>query len=858
MAHTGSPEGIEALRDALAERYSIRECCGQGGMASVYRAVDLRHHRDVAIKVLVPQVSSTLAVDRFLREIQIAAGLSHPHILPVFDSGEAAGMLYYVMPYVEGQTLRDRLDDGGPLPVNEVVRLGIELTDALEYAHARGVVHRDVKPANILLQGSHATIADFGLARAIRAAGDRQLTSDGWAVGTPLYMSPEQALGGHDVDGRTDIYALGCVLFEALTGVPHGADPTLRTLLGQSAASPAERRAQQLRHVPSRLRYALNKATATLPEERFASARDFGTALSTSRMRPRRAAMVAAGSAILGIAVLLGGERLVRSGPNGLVPNRVVVASLGNRTGSPELASLGEMAADWVTQGLERSGLVDVVPTATVRNIERHVERAEPGSDPAFQVASQTRAGLIVSGDIYREGDSLLIHVQLTNARQNRVAGSIDPVLAPVHGSRDALMTQLRSRVMGLLAVQLDARIAGAPGASARPPAFEAYRRFNEGMELYSLHRPAEAVPHFKAARELDSGFVQAWLFEALMLSNVARFAEADSILDAVDARRDELSPHDRHWLDYRRALLAGRRDEALRAIRDAARLAPVSRASYNLAVEAMEGGRLEEALESLGRLEADRGAMQGFVPYLATVATINHLLARHDDESDALRRMRELYPNDAWVSILEAAHLAAVARPDQAVERIGDVEAGSDPRWNAMVAARYVGDELQVHGQTEAARDVLARSLVWWASQPRHTTDAMAYQIERIEVLRRLGRLREADTAVTRLLGLYPNDIRIRTLAGVIAAARHDTAGSQAASDWLANRHERYLFGLPDFGRARIAAVAGDRRAAIALLRSARSAGRPLGVGFHQEPDLASLRGDTAFQALATPWVRR
>ncbi|HJU66750.1 MAG TPA: hypothetical protein VJ650_00785, partial [Gemmatimonadaceae bacterium] len=314
----------------------------------------------------------------------------------------------------------------------------------------------------------------------------------------------------------------------------------------------------------------------------------------------------------------------------------------------------------------------------------------------------------------------------------------------------------------------------------------------------------------------------------------------------------------DRHWLDYRRALLAGRREEALRAIRDAAQLAPGSRASYNLAVEAMEAGRLEEALESLGRLEADRGAMQGFVPYLATVATVNHLLARHDEEANALRRMRALYPNDAWVPVLEAAHLAAVGRPEQAVERARSIESGADPRWNAMVVARYVGDELQVHGHTEAAREVLARSLVWLGSQPRQVTDALPYQIERIEVLRRLGRLPDADTAITRLVALHSNDIRVRTLAGVVAAARNDTARSNDASTWLANRHDPYLFGLPDFGRARIAALAGDRDGAIAFLRSARSAGRPLGVGFHQEPDLSSLRSDTAFQSLAMPWRRR
>jgi tetratricopeptide (TPR) repeat protein len=377
-------------------------------------------------------------------------------------------------------------------------------------------------------------------------------------------------------------------------------------------------------------------------------------------------------------------------------------------------------------------------------------------------------------------------------------------------------------------------------------------------MELYSRHRLADAIPHFTAARTIDTGFVQAWLFEALMLSNVGRFAEADSLLSTVDARRDELSPHDRHWLDYRKALMAGRRDEALRAIREAARLAPVSRASYSLAVEAMEGGRLDEALESLGHLEPHRGVMQGFVPYLATVATVNHLLAAHGDEAEALRRMRALYPHDAWVAVLEAARFAAVGQPALATERARQMEGGVDARWTPMAVARYVADELLAHEQPAAAHAVLARSLAWWESQPREIIAPLPLQMERIEVLRRLERFADADTALARLVGLYPNDIRLRTLIGVVAAARGERARSDAASEWLAERPGDYLFGLSDFGRARIAAVVGNRRSALALLRDARSAGRPLGLTFHQEPDLSSLRGDPEFEALAAPWTRR
>jgi len=221
---------VERLRAALADRYRIEGELGSGGMATVYLAEDLKHPRKVAIKVLKPALAESLGHDRFLREVEIVAGLTHPNILKLIDSGESDGLLFFVMPYVSGETLQDRIRRGGPLPVEEALRIAREVADALAYAHENGVIHRDIKPSNILFEAGHAVISDFGVARAVGAAGGTEATATGIAVGTPKYMSPEQATGG-EVDGRADIYALGCVLWEMLAGGAPFDGPTPQAIL---------------------------------------------------------------------------------------------------------------------------------------------------------------------------------------------------------------------------------------------------------------------------------------------------------------------------------------------------------------------------------------------------------------------------------------------------------------------------------------------------------------------------------------------------------------------------------------------------------------------------------------------------
>src|SRR5438309_3406965 len=260
------PDLLETLRDALVEHYAVERELGRGGMATVFLAEDLKHHRPVAIKVLHPELAAAVGADRFLREIEIAARLQHPHIVPLYDSGTAGGFLYYVMPYVEGESLRDRLEREKQLPLEDTLRIAGEVAGALAYAHSHGVVHRDIKPENVMLSGGTAVVTDFGIARAVTAAGDaRQLTQTGTVIGTPAYMSPEQATGSAEIDGRSDQYSLACVVYEMLVGEPPFTGPTAQAVMARhsldSVSPPSIVRAS----IPDAVEDALLRAPAKTP-----------------------------------------------------------------------------------------------------------------------------------------------------------------------------------------------------------------------------------------------------------------------------------------------------------------------------------------------------------------------------------------------------------------------------------------------------------------------------------------------------------------------------------------------------------------------------------------------------------------
>ena len=347
---------VTRLNAALEGRYAIERELGEGGMATVYLADDLKHKRKVALKVLKPELAAVVGAERFLAEITTTANLTHPHILPLHDSGEADGFLFYVMPHIEGESLRERIDREKQLPVDEAVKIATDLAEALDYAHRHKIIHRDIKPANVLIHEGRPLIADFGIALAVGVAGGGRLTETGLSVGTPHYMSPEQATGDQAVGVATDIYALGAVLYEMLVGEPPYTGSTAQAILGKIIAGEPVSAAKNRTSVPANVDAALRCALEKLPADRFTSAQDFVRALGDEHFRYGE--LVAAGAkdvtgpwkrlaaAMTVIAAVFGvvaGRSLVRPEPSQPVARFELTLPEGLET-SVGLVGIGKLA----------------------------------------------------------------------------------------------------------------------------------------------------------------------------------------------------------------------------------------------------------------------------------------------------------------------------------------------------------------------------------------------------------------------------------------------------------------------------------------------------------------------------------
>lgn len=477
---------LESLRTALEGRYTIERLIGQGGMATVYLARDCRHDRPVAIKVLRPELAASIGSDRFLREIQVAAHLQHPHILGLYDSGDAAGFLYYVMPFIEGESMRGRLDREGQLPLPEAIQLACEVADALQYAHNRRIVHRDIKPENILIQEGHALVADFGIARAVSQAGGDKLTETGMAVGTPHYMSPEQGLGGNNVDGRSDLYSLACVFYEMLVGQPPFDGPNAMAILARHSMENVPS-LQVVRHsIPDEIEDAVMRALEKTPADRFSSVQEFAEALCeadlgpaarrtsrrsiqavrrttprgvpTQRVRSKPRVMALSGVCLVALAGAGWGawrhwhRPPVTSGAisGELDPHRIAVLYFRDDASAD---SAQQYLADGLTEDLIREldqvqGL-DVVSERGVAPFRGEVSRDS--------VARALRAGTLVTGAIEKEGDRLRITTRLIDGSSGAefARASFEQPVKDLLGVQD----ELTGKVAGMIRERLGEEI---------------------------------------------------------------------------------------------------------------------------------------------------------------------------------------------------------------------------------------------------------------------------------------------------------------------------------------------------------------------------------------------------------------
>ena len=611
MRDEGSPGPADALRAALADRYRIEREIGAGGMAVVYLAHDLQRDRDVALKVLRSEVGIASGAERFDREIRLAARLVHPNILPLLDSGRVPasagedGRLWYTMPFVDGESLRDRLKREKQLPLDEAVRLTTEIADALGHAHAQGILHRDIKPENILLAAGHALVADFGIARALGDTGQR-ITGSGFTLGTPGYMSPEQASGERDLDARSDLYALASVTYEMLAGEPPFTGPSVQAVIARRLSQPPPSVRVIRPGVPESVDAALRRALALVPADRFASTTEFARALSATTTggsgvargpRARARWLMISGAALI-VAALIGGAfvatRFWRQPPPPatLTPNAdgdgIRLAVLPFRLIGPDTANryMAEGITEEVTSALANLSGLRVIDRASVAQYAA-------GATPARTMRAALSVDAVIDGVLQKAGDVVRVRVRLIDptTEDARWSQSWD------HAARDVfrLQSDVATRVAGVLRIQLaerESRSLSRP-PTTNPEAYDVYLRARARgrADGRGVHYADSIIADLTQAVQLDSTFAAAWgLLASQLVSSVFLF-DADSVrLDQADrAIRIALSldstvaiawkaRHDLEW----NAVRGWHFGEALADVRYALALQPSLVAAHN------------------------------------------------------------------------------------------------------------------------------------------------------------------------------------------------------------------------------------------------------------------------------------
>ncbi len=724
----GDPEDIlPAIREALKGQYDVEEQIGVGGMALVFRARDLKHERQVAIKVLRPELASQVGRERFLQEIRFAAQLSHPHIMPLHDSGIAGGLLYYVMPFVEGETLRERLDREGRLTLEEAVDITRAVSGALDFAHRQGVVHRDIKPENIMMSQGVAMVTDFGISKVFSEVGGDQLTQSGTAMGTPAYMSPEQIFGEDNVDGRSDVYSLALVVFELLSGNRLFAGSSARAILGRRAAYPNPG-LEFPWDVPNTVRDAVQAALAESPANRLPTGGAFADALTGAW---RQSETVTTPASI----------------PVRVSEQSIAVLPFANMSGDPE----NEFFSDGITEEIinaltQLDGVRVAARTSSFALKDSTVDVKEAGS--------RLGVGTVLEGTVRQAGNRLRITAQLVNSGDGyqvwseRYDREMDDVFA------------VQDEIANAIAVHMQVALGTGPVRTLVKPStddLDAYQLYLKGRHLWNRRDQAsleEAVDYFKQAIDRDPNYALAYsgLADAYLLlgsyrmlprdeahekakASAERALELDDTLAEAHTSRGQVLRLELEWEEeeraYKRAielnpsyatarqwyatLLAslGRMKEALHEVRRAAELDPLSHAiGLTVAIILDLSRDVDGAVRQLKKtlaLEPDfRSALAISPGIYAQRGLFDEALAAND-------RMAEAYGRDSPpVLASRAATLALRGDLDEArVLRDKAVANGLDAGFEGFVCAAL--------GEYDCALDALDRAVdqrSWFAYQ--------------------------------------------------------------------------------------------------------------------------------------------
>jgi serine/threonine protein kinase/Tfp pilus assembly protein PilF len=664
-------ELLNRVREALADRYAVEREVGRGGMATVYLAQDRRHHRPVAVKVLHPQLALSLGPDRFLREIQIAARLQHPHIVPLYDSGRSGDFLYYVMPYIEGESLRQRLEHETPLPAEVAVHIGRAVATALDYAHRQQVVHRDIKPENVMLHEGEPLVTDFGIAKAVTAAAAENLTQTGTAVGTPAYMSPEQAAGEAELDGRSDIYSLGAMLYEMLAGTAPFVGPTVQAIMAKLFAEPVRPIREHRSDVPDWLEHSVLKALAKVPADRYDTAAQFAQALMphTGSTPP--------------------GATPSGAGPHGSTVKSIAVLPFADMSPERDQEYFCEGIAEEIINALSRIQALEVASRTSAFAFKGK-------NEDIGEIGRKLKVATVLEGSVRKAGNRLRVTAQLVNVTNGYRLWSerYDRQLEDVFAIQDEIADNIVKALRVVLSDEEKRAI-----EKPRAENVEAYEYYLRGRQFFHQFRRAGmqfARRMFERAIDVDPHYALAFAGIADCCAFLYMYWDGSKNnlegADAASRKALELDPElaEAHASRGFALSLSKQYEDAHREFDTAIRLNPkLFEAHYLYARACFQEGKLDDAVRHY--TDASRVRPEDYQARLLMQGPL-HGLKRTEDAKEALRaglqiaeKHLELNPDDARALYLGANALIQLGEEERGLEWARRAH-GADPEDSALL----------------------------------------------------------------------------------------------------------------------------------------------------------------------------
>ena len=830
------------LRQTLAGTHTVERELPGGGLSRLFLGSELRFHRQVVIKVLPPNFVAGVSVERFEREIAVAANLQHANIVPVLTAGETAGLPFFTMPFVDGESLRARLKRG-PIPPLETRSILIDVARALACAHSNGIVHRDIKPENILLSGGAATVTDFGVAKALAVskhpAPAETLTGVGLSLGTPAYMSPEQAVGD-DVDARSDLYSWGLVAYEMITGRhPFAHCKSFQQLVVAHVNEKPAALSNASEYSPA-LRKAVMQCLAKNPAARPSSADSLLLEIRRRSSWKVRAGAIAAGI-VLAIGLLAAVAfafvprdklaivmALTRRNPVPLHTDRIIVAPFSNETGDQHLTPLGSMAADWIAQGLATTGELHVVDARTVAITSEVVSRTPwpwRGRDRGKALARETGAGMLISGRFYRDADTVRFQANVIDVSDGKLLWSLPPVSGPV-ASPTTVLEKLTRRIVALVAQTSDTTSV-ALSALSSPPSLDAYTEFRKGLEGVFTRSDA-AYGHLFRATSLDTTYVTPWVLLAVAAEDRGDQAVMDSALKRANRLTERMTPVERAIIEYTESKTHGDLDGTLRAAQTFFRLTPGSSESpLLLATAALAGRRPHTALSALRDVDPDRGLNLAAPFFWKNRTAALYQLGDYRGAADACERGRKRFPKDYFLAHFCVSSLLHLGKVDKVNDLVAKEELGA-ARGDLAAHAAQMMEEV---GSASESRRLATKWLDDLPSGPE-------FDHSRALLLMAANRWAEAKAILTRLAEAdsspgprsrerrIPARLRVLGTLGIVDARLRLPAEALRSDSLLKAAGTLAEGGEIEILRARIHAQLGNLEAAVALVEAGRDKG--------------------------------